>query len=124
MPDGFVVLDQNGIVRSANRAFLDLTQTPVEASVIGKRLEPLARGSGVGRDAAGRRAAQPGGAGVPARLEGELGTEVAVEITAVGDRDAGPAHYGVLLRDVSRRQPAEPRSNSAPTPPAAPSAPR
>jgi DNA-binding NtrC family response regulator len=25
----------------------------------------------------------------------------------VGDRDASPSHYGVLMRDVSRRQPAE-----------------
>jgi transcriptional regulator PpsR len=38
MPDGYVVLDQDGIVRRANRAFLDLTQTAVETSVIGKRL--------------------------------------------------------------------------------------
>jgi transcriptional regulator PpsR len=104
MPDGYVVLDQDGVVRRANRAFLDLTQSAVEASVIGKRL--------------GHWFAVPGSeanllAGVqrhrtvrlfPATLEGDLGTEVAVEITAVGDRDAAPTHYGVLMRDVTRRQ--------------------
>ncbi len=104
MPDGYVVLDQDGVVRSANRAFLDLTQTAVEASVIGKRL--------------GHWFAVPGSeasllAGVqrhrtvhlfPATLEGDLGTEVAVEITAVGDRDVSPTQYGVLMRDVTRRQ--------------------
>jgi transcriptional regulator PpsR len=104
MPDGYVVLDQEGVVRRANRAFLDLTQTAVEASVIGKRLGnwlavPGAEAtllSGVQRHRAVRL--------FPATLEGELGTEIAVEITAVGDRDASPGFYGVLMRDVTRRQ--------------------
>jgi transcriptional regulator PpsR len=108
MPDGYVVLDQDGVVRRANRAFLDLTQTPVEASVIGRRLGhwlavPGSEASllaGVQRHQAVRL--------FPATLEGELGTEVAVEITAVGDRDAAPSHYGVLMRDVTRRLAAEP----------------
>ena len=112
MPDGFVVLDQDGIVRSANRAFLDLTQSAVEASVVGKRLSQwlavpgadAALLSGVQRNQVVRV--------FPTRVEGELGTEVAVEVTAVGDRDTAPAHYGVLMRDVSRRLPAEPRGNA------------
>ncbi len=107
LPDGFVTLDQNGIVRSANRAFLDLTQTAVEASVIGKRLSRwlAVPGSeaqllaGVQRNQAVRI--------FPTTLEGELGSETAVEITAVGDRDAAPLNYGLMLRDVTRRTPAE-----------------
>jgi transcriptional regulator PpsR len=112
LPDGFVVLDQQGIVRRANRAFLDLTQTAVEASVIGKRLSHWLAVPGsdaallatVGRHHAVRQ--------FPATLEGELGTEVAVEITAVGDRDAAPTQYGLMLRDVSRGQPKESHGNS------------
>jgi transcriptional regulator PpsR len=104
MSDGYVVLDHEGMVRRANRAFLDLTQTAVEASVIGKRLGnwlalPGAEAtllSGVQRNRAVRL--------FPATVEGELGTEIAVEITAVGDRDVSPGYYGVLMRDVTRRE--------------------
>jgi transcriptional regulator PpsR len=113
MPDGFVVLDQNGVVRSANRAFLDLTQTAVEASVVGKRLSQWF--AVPGSDSALLASVQRNQTVrmFPTTLEGELGSEIAVEITAVGDRDASPSHYGVLMRDVSRRQPAEPaRGNS------------
>ncbi len=113
MPDGYVVLDQDGIVRSANRAFLDLTQTPVEASVVGKRLgqwlsvpgADAALLAGIRRNQAARQ--------FPATIEGELGTEVSVEITAVGDRDAAPLHYGLLMRDVTRRAPTEPRAGNS-----------
>jgi transcriptional regulator PpsR len=107
MPDGFVVLDQNGVVRSANRAFLDLTQTAVEASVVGKRLSQWF--AVPGSDSALLASVQRNHRVrlFPTTLEGELGSEIAVEITAVGDRDASPSHYGVLMRDVSRRQPAE-----------------
>jgi transcriptional regulator PpsR len=114
MPDGYVVLDQDGVVRRANRAFLDLTQTAVEASVIGKRLghwfavpgSETSLLTGIQRYQAVRL--------FPATLEGELGTETAVEITAVGDRDAAPTHYGVLMRDVTRRQATEPREADRP----------
>jgi transcriptional regulator PpsR len=112
MPDGFVVLDQHGVVRHANRAFLDLTQTAVEASVVGKRLgQWLAVPGSDARLIAGVQKHQTVRL-FPATLEGELGTEVAVEITAVGDRDSAPTHYGVVMRDVTRRQPAAPRGNS------------
>jgi transcriptional regulator PpsR len=102
-----VVLDQNGVVRSANRAFLDLTQTAVEASVVGKRLSQWF--AVPGSDSALLASVQRNHRVrlFPTTLEGELGSEIAVEITAVGDRDASPSHYGVLMRDVSRRQPAE-----------------
>ena len=111
-PDGFVVLDQNGIVCSANRAFLDLTQTAVEALVVGKRLSQWLAVPGTDTTLLAGVQRNQVVRGFPTRLEGELGTEVAIEITVVGDRDAAPAHYGVLVRDVSRRLPAQPRINS------------
>jgi transcriptional regulator PpsR len=112
MPDGYVVLDQDGIVRRANRAFLDLTQTAVEASVIGKRLSQwlVVPGSdasllaGVQRHQVVRV--------FPTTLEGDLGSVISVEITAVGDHDGTPSHYGVMLRDVTRRQSSAPHGNS------------
>ncbi len=111
MPDGFVILDQNGIVRRANRAFLDLTQTPVEASVVGKRLGHWLSVPGADAALLGSVRRNQAARQFPTTIEGELGTEVAVEITAVGDRDAAPSHYGLLMRDVSRHAPIEPHPN-------------
>jgi transcriptional regulator PpsR len=103
MPDGFVILDQDGIVRRANRAFLDLTQTPVEASVVGKRLGHWLSVPGADAALLGSVRRNHAARQFPTTIEGALGTEVAVEITAVGDRDAAPSHYGLLMRDVSRQ---------------------
>ena len=103
LPDGFVVVDLEGIVQSANRAFLDLVQVGSKATVIG---EPLRRWLG-----------RPG-ADVPVLLanlhrhgtvrrfrtsvQGEIGTDTEVEISAVA-ADASPSrHVAVLLRDISQ----------------------
>ena len=38
LPDAFVVIDRDGIVRRANRAFLDLVQIGAEGAVLGERI--------------------------------------------------------------------------------------
>ena len=104
LPDAFVVLDQNGVIRRANGAFLDLVQVGAEGAVIG---ENLARWVGMA------------GADVPSllaniqrhrvvrllatRVQGELGGETAVEISAAGSSDNHSRLIGVLIRDVGRR---------------------
>lgn len=105
LPDGFVALDDAGIIRHANQSFLDLVQLGSKASAIGESL--------------GRWLWQPG-ADLNALLgniqrhktvrlfttsiRGELGTETEVEISAgAGDGDQG--QIGVLVRNVSRRLP-------------------
>jgi transcriptional regulator PpsR len=106
LPDGFVLVDGGGVVRRANRAFLDLVQAPEPAAVIG---EPL-----------GRWLAQPGAdAGVllatvrrhhsvrifPTTIVGELGTEAQVEISAAADAELRPRVIGAIIRDVGPRLP-------------------
>ncbi len=106
LPDGFVVLDQEGLIRRANRAFLDLVQVGAEGSVLGERL--------------GRWLSRPGAdqtvlmANVQRHqvvrlfsttINGELGADAEVEISAAGDTQIKPQFIGVLLRDVSRRLP-------------------
>jgi transcriptional regulator PpsR len=105
LPDGFVALDESGIIRHANQAFLDLVQVGSKGSAIGESL--------------GRWLWQPG-ADLNALLSniqrhrtvrlfttsirGELGTETEVEISAgTGEDELG--QIGVLLRNVSRRLP-------------------
>ncbi len=104
LPDGFVVLDPDGVIRRANRAFLDLVETGAKGSVIGERLT--------------RWLSRPG-ADLPVLLanverhrfvrmftttiQGDLGTATEVEISAAGNDDTSPQFIGVLIRDVGRR---------------------
>jgi transcriptional regulator PpsR len=103
-PDSFCVLDQDGAVLRANRAFLDLVQATSEGSVVGRRL--------------GRWLARPGAdltvllASVQRHgvvrlfsttIHSELGSDTDVEISAVGNADRNPTRIGVLIRDVGRR---------------------
>ena len=105
LPDGFVALDEAGIIRHANQAFLDLVQIGSKTSAVGESL--------------GRWLWQPG-ADLNALLSnierhktvrlfttsirGELGTDTEVEISAgTGEEEQG--RIGVLLRNVARRLP-------------------
>ncbi len=102
LPDGFVVVSEDGVVRRANRGFLDLVQVGAEGGVLGERLSRwLSRPgadmsvllSNLQRHGVVRRFATG--------LVGELGSEVDVEISAGGG--AGP-FIGLLFRDTTRRE--------------------
>jgi len=104
LPDGFVVVDQEGTIVHANRAFLDLVQLPTVGLVLGERLGRwLDRpGAGIAQLLAGvnRR-------GVmrlySTQLHSDLGTETEVELSAVGDNENPTRFIGIVLRDVGRR---------------------
>jgi transcriptional regulator PpsR len=104
MPDAFVVVDLEGVIKRVNAAFLDMVEIGSATSVVGERL--------------GRWLGRPG-ADVPALLanlrqhgtlrlfataiHSELGTDTEVEISAAGETSAKPSHFALLLRDVGRR---------------------
>jgi len=102
IPDGFLVLDQDGLIVQANQAFLDLIQAGGKAPVVGERI-----GRWLGRPGADLTVlmANIQRHGVvklfSTVLHGELGTETEVEISAVGDAGTKPQHVFVLLRDVA-----------------------
>jgi transcriptional regulator PpsR len=103
-PDGFVVLDRQGTILKANRAFLELVQVPSETAVLG---EPLGRW--LGRPGADQTVLLANVRRLGAvrlfatTLRGELGADSEVEISASGQPNADPRYIGVLLRDVGRR---------------------
>ncbi len=104
MPDGFVVLDLEGRVLTANRAFLDLGQLATEEQVRGQLL--------------GRWLGRPG-ADVPVLIatlrehgvvrlfstsvRGEYGSVSEVEVSGVMAPQGATAVVGVVIRDVGRR---------------------
>ncbi len=104
LPDAFAIIDRGGIVLRANRAFLDLVQVGAEGAVLNERL--------------GRWLSKPG-ADLPVlianlnrhgsvrlfstSIQGELGSETAVEISAVGNTGGKANHIALLIRDISRR---------------------
>ncbi len=104
LPDAFVVIDRSGIVRRANRAFLDMVEVNAKSAVIGERLT--------------RWLSRPG-ADLPVLLanverhqfvrlfttaiQGEHGMQTEVEISAAGSSDLDPSYLGVLIRDIGRR---------------------
>lgn len=105
LPDGFVVIDRDGTVLHANRAFLDLVQLGAEGRVLGERL-----GRWLGRPGADLAVlvanVQRHGAVrlFPTTIHGELGAEIEVELSAVGGED-GSRQVAVLVRDVGQRLP-------------------
>jgi transcriptional regulator PpsR len=111
-PDSFVVLDSEGVILRANRAFLDLIQTGAEGSVTGERL-----GRWLGRPGADltvllANVRRHGFVRLfSTSIHGELGSDTEVEISAVGDVDNEPRHIGVLLRDVGWKLP--PRNHNS-----------
>ncbi len=102
--DALVVVEPDGTVVQANRAFLDLVQIPAPGGVIG---QPAARwltvpGAGAAvliASVARHRVVR----NFSTIIQGELGSEAQVEISAVGDSDEHPHYILLMVRDVSRR---------------------
>jgi transcriptional regulator PpsR len=104
LPDGFVVVDGDGLIVWANDTFLDLAQIGAAQVAIG---QPLGRWLG-----------RPG-ADLPVLLSalrrygmvrcfetaltGLLGTEIVVECTAGASAEGDPTQIGIVLREVTTR---------------------
>jgi len=104
MPDAFVVVDAAGTVRWANYTFLDLAQLGVETAAIGQNLKRWLSKPGADVALVLSMVNRHGGVrALRTTIEGDLGTAVEVEISAIADDADRPGHVGVLMRDVTRR---------------------
>ncbi|TDH58713.1 transcriptional regulator PpsR [Dankookia rubra] len=104
LPDAFVVLDRDGVIRRANRAFLDLTQAGALSRVIGERLDRWLSRPGATLSVLLSQLQQYGSVRLfGTALTGDLGTEAEVEISAVLGAGAAAENVAVIIRDVSRR---------------------
>jgi transcriptional regulator PpsR len=105
LPDGFVALDEAGVIRHANQAFLDLVQLGSKASAIGESLDRWLWQPGADLNALLSNIQRHRTVRLfTTSIRGELGTETEVEISA-GTGEDEPGQIGVLLRNVARRLP-------------------
>jgi len=100
--DGMVFLDGDGLIKASNEAFLNLTDIPNSASVVGRSLaEFLARGDGdlkvlldnVKRVGRLRHYAT--------RLNTDFGGQISVEMSASYLQERGQSIIGLVIRDAS-----------------------
>jgi transcriptional regulator PpsR len=104
MPDGFVIVDREGVARQANHTFLDLIQAGVESAVIGQNLKRWLSQPGTGIRVILNLVERHGAVrAIRTVLDGELGASTDVEISAVGDRLGQPNYFGLVIRDVASR---------------------
>jgi len=101
-PDAFVVIDRGGNICSANPAFAELVQAGSGGAVVGQPLERWFARPGTDLRVLLASVCEHGAVRVfPSIVRGELGSEIAVEISAFGDRESDPEQIGLLIRDVS-----------------------
>jgi transcriptional regulator PpsR len=115
-PDGLAIVDPDGIIRRVNHTFLDLVQIGAEGVVLGQNMKRWL--SHPGSDISvllGLVQRQGSVRQLSTTLYGELGTKTEVEISAVGNKDKGPEHIGVLFHDVTIRPRTVPLEETAQT---------
>ena len=101
-PDAFVVIDRGGNICSANPAFAELVQAGSDGAVVGQPLERWFARPGTDLRVLLASVCEHGAVRVfPSVVRGELGGDIAVEISAFGDRESDPEQIGLLMRDVS-----------------------
>jgi transcriptional regulator PpsR len=106
LPDGFVALDETGIIQHANRAFLDLVQIGSKGSAIGESLGRWLWQPGADLNALLANIERHGTVRLfTTTIRGELGTDTEIEISAAQNDNEEQKHIGVLLRNVARRLP-------------------
>lgn len=104
-PDAIVITDAIGIIRSANDAFLNLTEAGTVTDVRGKSLSDfLTRGS-VDLKVLTDNATRSGKMRMYAtRLEGAFGSQLSVELSATHLNAGGVSGFAFVIRDTSRME--------------------
>jgi len=104
LPDAFVMIDRDGVIRRANRAFLDLLQVGAEGAVLGERLARWLSRPGADLSVLLANLARHGSVRLFATgIQGDLGAETEVEVSAVGLPAGQSAYIALLMRDIGRR---------------------
>jgi transcriptional regulator PpsR len=99
LPDGFVLLDQDGLILRANQPFRDLIEVTAQDAVVGESLGRWLRHPGADMSALLANLHRDGAVGFfPTVISRASGTAVGVEISAAGSLAATQKFIGVLLK--------------------------
>ena len=105
-PDGLVVTDEEGVIRRANRAFLDMVQVGAEGSILGQRLGRWLERPGADHTVLLTNVRAHGIVRLlSTTVQGDLGTRTEVEISAAGDFGTEPKRIVMVVRDAGQRLP-------------------
>jgi transcriptional regulator PpsR len=107
-PDAFVVTGDDAHVITANTAFLQLVQMPMEEQIRGESLDRWLGRASVDLEILIANLRQHGSVRLfGTTVRGELGESSSVEISAVTVMNGGRPCFGFAIRDVGRRLPSE-----------------
>jgi transcriptional regulator PpsR len=102
LPEGFAILDREGVVQFVNLTFLDMVQAGLESAVVGKNAKVWFNRPGTGLRVILNLVEQHGAVrSLRTTLESELGVHSEVEISAVGDQIDRPRFFGLIVREVT-----------------------
>ncbi|HVY33650.1 MAG TPA: transcriptional regulator PpsR [Caulobacteraceae bacterium] len=104
LPDGFVLLDQDGRIQGANQAFLDLIQVRADSEAVGQGIGRWLRQPGADLGALLSDIRQNGKVRLfETTIHGESGRQASVEISAGNDETQNSGMIGMIVRDVRGR---------------------
>lgn len=105
-PDAMILVDRDGVLRRANRAFLDLVQVGAEGYVLGERLSSWLERPGADHTVLLATVCKQGVVRLfSTTVHGELGANTDVEISAAYGNDDEPRFIAMVLRDIWQRLP-------------------
>ncbi len=114
LPDGFALLDADGVILRTNQAFLDLVQIGNKNLVVGQRIGRWLGRPGADLTVLMANVNQHGRIRLFATtLHGEFGAEAEVEISAASRIEGERRHYVLSIRDVGVRLAAASSSRSS-----------
>jgi transcriptional regulator PpsR len=103
-PDGFVVVDSDGVIVAANAAFLTIAQVTHEEQARNENLDRWFGRQGVDLAVLIANLRQRGAVRLFATIvRGESGSVTPVEVSAVALMNNGHACFGLAVRDIGRR---------------------
>ena len=113
LPDGFVLLEEEGSIRQSNRAFARMVDMGSSGLVAGKRLERWVWRPGSDVQVLLKLLREHRVVRLfPTTLRSELGTEMQIEISGAVLPEQKPGLFGLLIREVGRRETSPARSAS------------
>ncbi len=113
MPDAVTIVDENGAIKKANRAFAELVEIGSTEAIVGENLGRWLSRPGADLNVLVSNIQRHGMVRLLSTTAlGELGTETEIEISASGYRLGGDKRIVLVLRNVARRLSPSPESDS------------